>query len=179
MEHALAVLDCKDSKRGILERLERRIGESESKEDEDTEGGDTEGGDTEGDDLPEPWSYLAREVYPPLIRHPCLLDPEFELNKEPIDAVMEPPTRLDALIDAEEGEKLESMDIYNAKRHERMLWRLVGKEDESESESESGTEEEDTTEPRRGGRLNWMFRRAGGAIKSEPFVNTSDDSDSE
>ena len=193
MEHALAILDCKHSKRGLLERLERCIDESESKEGEDMEGEDMEGEDresedmegedresedmegedregedmegenmegedmegedmegedmegedmegedTEDNDLPEPWSCVAREVYPPLINHPCLLDAEFELDKKPIDDVMEPATRLEALIDAEEGEKLESMDVYNAKRHERMLWRLVGKEGEIKSDSEEG-----------------------------------------
>jgi hypothetical protein len=172
VEHALAVLDCTDTKRAVLERLERHIGEGESKGDEDME----------DDHLPEPWGCLAREVYPPLINHPCLLDPNFELNKKPIDDVVDPPTRLDALVDAEQGEMLESMDAHNAKRHERMLWRLVGKEDEIESDGGSNGEEDTsdyTHEPklalRQRGARNWVLRRAGGAIKSEPFVNTSDE----
>ena len=88
MEHALAVLDYTDTKWAVLERLERRIRESESNRDEDME----------DDHLPDPWSSLAREVYPRLINHPCLLDPEFELNKRPIDDVMDSPTGLDAFI---------------------------------------------------------------------------------
>jgi hypothetical protein len=178
VEHAVAVLDCKDSNRGLLERLERRIGESESKEDEDME----------DDNLSEPWSRLAHEVYPPLINHPCLLGPEFGLNKQPVDDIVDPPTRLEASLDAEESEKLESMDTYNAQRHERMLWRLVGKEDEIESDNDGVLEEEEgennTSDyemqrlrmaPRNRGAPNWMFRPAGGAIKSQPFVNTSDE----
>jgi len=172
VEHALAVLGCTDTKRVILERLERHIGEGECKGDEDVE----------EDHLPEAWSCLAREVYPPLINHPCLLDPDFELNKRPIDEVVDPPTRLEALMDAEQGEILESMDAHNAKRHERMLWRLVGKEDEIESDGASG-EDEDTSDYMQGstiafrkrGARNWALRRAGGTIKSEPFVNTTDE----
>lgn len=176
MEHALAVLDCTDTKRTVLERLEQWIGEGESKGDEDME----------DDFLPEPWSYLAREVYPPLINHPCLLDRQFELNKWPIDDDMDPPTCSDAFIDADQGERLERMDAHNAKRHERMLWRLVGKEDEIESDGASDEEgmsdymQEPTLAPRKRGVPNWVLRRAGGAIKSEPFVHTSDEeSDSE
>ena len=172
MEHALAVLDCTDTKRAVLERLEQCIGEGESKGDEEMD----------VDCQPEAWSCLAREVYPPLINHPCLLDPEFELNKRPIDDVMDPPTGLDAFMDAEQGEKLESMDAHNAKRHERMLWRLVGEEDEIDNDG--ATVEEDmsdyTHEPtlarRKLSAPNWgVLRRAGGAIKSEPFVHTSDE----
>jgi hypothetical protein len=141
----------------------------------------------EDDHPPEPWSCLAREVYPPLINHPCLLDPEFELNKRPTDDVMDPPARFDALKDAEEGEKLERMDTYNAKRHERMLWRAVGKEDEIESDGTPNEEQdvydyemqERTLALRRRGRPGWMLRRAGGTIKSEPFVNTSSDEEEE
>ena len=196
MEHALAVLDCTGTKRAVLERLERRIGEGERKGDEDTE----------EDYLPSPWSCLARSVYPPLINHPCLLDPnfDFELNKRPIgdddDDIVDPPTRLDAFIDAEQGEILESMDAHNAKRHERMLWRLVGKGDEIEEsdgalDEEEEEEEEDMNDytpelPRMAPALrkwgapksNWVLRlrRAGGTMKSKPFVNTSDEeSDSE
>jgi hypothetical protein len=154
--------DLKDSKRALLERIEQRIIGGESKED----------GDMEDGDPPKPWSCLAREVYPPLINHPCLLDPAFELNKQPIDDVMDPPTRFDAFLDAEQGEKLESMDLHNSKRHERMLWRLVGEENDIESDGVSQGEEEGL---QKRGALKWMFRPAGGAIKSQPYVNTSDE----
>lgn len=166
MEHALAVLDCTDTKRAVLERLGQCIGEGDSKRDEDMD----------VDYLPEAWSCLAREVYPPLINHPCLLDPQFELNKRPIDDVMDPPTCSDAFMDAEQGERLESMDAHNAQRHERMLWRLVGKEDEIENDGASDEEEmsDYTQEPT----LVRRLRRAGGAIKSEPFVHTSDEESS-
>ena len=83
---------------------------------------DVESGETEDKSLPDPWDCLARSVYPALINHACLLDAEFERNKTPIDDVMELPTRLDALLDAEESDKVERMDGYNAKRHERMVW---------------------------------------------------------
>jgi len=179
VEHTLAVLGYKHSKRALLEQLERRIGGSESKGDEDME-----------DNRPEAWSCLVSEVYPPLINHPCLLDPEFELNKLPNDDIMEPPTRLDALLDTEQGEMLENTDAYRAKRHERMLWRLVGKEDEIESDGSSNEQENDMSDhemterrltlPQKRGLPNWMFQRTGGAIKSGPFVHTSDEeSDSE
>jgi len=177
VEQALAILGYTYSKRAVLERLEQCIGEGESKGDEDME----------DDHLPEPWSCLAREVYCPLINHHCLLDPQFELNKSPIDDVMDPPTRLDAFNDAEKGEKLEIMDAHNAKRHGRMLWRLVGKEDEIENDGASNEEDMsdyETQEPtlalRNRGPRNWMFQRAGGSFKSAPFVNTSgEESDSE
>lgn len=172
VKHALAVLDCTDSKRAVLERLEQQIGESESKEVEDLEDGH----------LPEPWSCLAREVYPPLINHPCLLDPELELNEQPTNDVVDPPTRFDAFLDIKEGNKVERMDVYNAQRHERMLWNLVGKEYEIEIDGVSNEEEDEDMsfeEPREALRNRqvpkWMFRRAGGAIKSKPFVNTSDE----
>ena len=145
-------------------------------EDEDVDM-DVESGETEDKDLPEPWGCLARSVYPPLINHACLLDAEFELNKKPLGDVMEPPTRLDALLDAAEGEKLERMDRCNAKRHKRMLWGLVGKGDEIGSEEEEEEEEEETSEY--GDRhLNRMYRRAGGAnkCKSGPLVDASSDS---
>lgn len=177
MEHALAVLDCADTKQAVLERLEQWIGEGENKGDEDME----------DDYPPEPWSHLAREVYPPFINHPCLLDRQFELNKRPIDDDMDPPTCSDAFIDADQGERLERMDAHNAERHERMLWRLVGKEDEiggdgqpSDEEGMSDYMQEPTPALRKRGAPNWVLRRAGGAIKSEPFVHTSDEeSDSE
>ena len=76
------------------------------------------------------------------------------------------PARLDALLDAAEGEKLERM--YNAKRHERMLWGLVGKGNEIGSDEEED-EEEETSEY--GRRLNRMYRRAGRA-KSGPLAGT-------
>ena len=177
MEHALAVLDCTDTKQAVLERLEQWIGEGQSKEDEDME----------DDYLPEPWSSLAHEVYPPLVNHPCLVDREFELNKRTIDDdAMDPPTC--SVMDADQSEKLERMDAHNAKRHERMLWRLVGKEDEIESDSASDEEgmsdymQGPTLAPRKRKRgvPNWARRRTGGAIKSELFVHTSDEeSDSE
>ena len=190
MEHALAVLDCIETKRGLLERLEGRICERESSkdedEDEDMEGGgadvdvdvdiDVESGDMEDKDLLEPWGCLARSVYPPLINHTCLLDAESELNKKRLDDVMEPPTRLDALLDTAEGEKLERMDGYNAKRHERMLWGLVGKGDEIRSDEEE--EEEEETSEYGDRHLTRMYRRAGGPNKSKsgPLVDTSSDS---
>ena len=146
--------------------------EDEDMEDEPVDV-DVESGETEDKDLPEPWCCLARSVYPPLINHACLLDAEFELNKKPLDDVMEPPTRLDALFDVAEGEKLERIDRYNAKRHERMLWGLVGKGDEIANDDEE-EEEEETSES--GDRhLKRMYRRAGGANKSKsgPLVDTS------
>ena len=177
MEHPLAILDCKDTKRGLSERLEGRLCERESSEDGDERiederidaDVDVESGDTEDKDLPEPWGCLARSVYPPLINHACLLDAEFELNKKPLNDAMEPQTRLAALLDAAEGEKLERMDGYNAKQHERRLWGLVGKG------NEIGSEEEEETSQYGSRRLNRMYQRAGGAIKSKsgPLVDTS------
>ena len=133
---------------------------------------DVESGDAEDTVLPEPWGCPARSVYPPLINHACLLDTEFELNKTPIGDVMEPPARLDVLLDAAEGEKLERLDGFNAKRHERMLWGLVGKGGEIRSDEE---EEEEEMSEYGGRRLNRMYRRASGAIKSKsgPLVDTS------
>ncbi len=132
------------------------------------------------DYLPEAWSCLAREVYPPLINHPCLLDPQFGLNQRPLDDPIDLPTCSDAFMDAEQGERLDSMDAHNAKRHERMLWRLVGKEDEIESDG--AYDEEDmsdyTQEPTLARRKQGALRRAGGVIKSEPFVHTSDEESS-
>ena len=97
--------------------------EGDNSKDEDEDEGmegegvdvDVESGETEDKDLPEPWGCLARSVYPPLINYACLLDAEFQLNKKPLDDVMEPPKRLDALLDAAEGEKLERMEGYNAR----------------------------------------------------------------
>jgi len=114
------------------------------------------------DYLPEAWSCLAREVYPPLINHPCLLDPQFGLNQRPLDDPIDLPTCSDAFMDAEQGERLDSMDAHNAKRHERMLWRLVGKEDEIESDG--AYDEEDmsdyTQEPTLARRKQGALRRA-------------------
>ena len=89
---------------------------------------------------------------------------------------MEPPTRLDALLDAVEDERLERMDGYNAKRHERMFWGLVGKGDEIGIEDED--EEEEETSEYGSHRLNLMYWQACRAVKSKsgPLVDSSSSS---
>ena len=71
VEHALAVLGYTDTELAVLERLERRIDEGESKGDKDME----------GDHLPEPWSRLGREVYPPPHQSPLPSPPRIRAEQ--------------------------------------------------------------------------------------------------